>query len=374
MNVSKLTKWKVWFFRLLSICISIFIALVLCEIGVRIIAPQALSGTWLECSVRGGNINKANCTVRHQLKGRLLHYHFNDLHLRDGSPSTGTNRILVIGDSFTFGWLVEETNTFIHKFNELGAHDFPDDSLEFLNGGIAGCGTADYVAFVEDFAPRIHPTAIVVYLNNDDVERSVRSGLFELDAANSNAVIACKPHFVASGLREVVRSSKFYQWSLEHIELVQLVRIAFENKVNRMNLQKVQRVRGVDDPDFGIQLEKALLWHLKKWCDENHCELFILTTGYNAFPNFPLGWDDGNANRKFFDEPAIFFQRNGFIFHDLGPEMFAAVKGNYEKIVIPRDFHPDERGNELIADLSWPWLRSQLQARIGQTNELSAKK
>jgi hypothetical protein len=36
--------------------------------------------------------------------------------------------------------------------------------------------------------------------------------------------------------------------------------------------------------------------------------------------------------------------------------------------VIPRDFHPDERGNELIAGLVWPWLKPQLGQLIDSTN------
>jgi len=146
--MSKSPKWKAWLFRFAAMFISIFIALVLCEILVRIVAPQNLSGTWSERTARGGNINKADWTVRHQLKGRTLHYHFNDLHLRGGPIGTGTNRVMVIGDSFTFGWLVEETNTFVSKFKDLASKDFPAGTFEFINGGTAGWGTADYVAFV----------------------------------------------------------------------------------------------------------------------------------------------------------------------------------------------------------------------------------
>ena len=368
MSFSKPSKWKVWFARLLIIFISIFASLLLCEIGVRLIAPQALSGTWSERTPRGGSINKKNWTVRHQLHDRILHYRFNDLHLRGGPVGPGTNRVLVIGDSFTFGWLVAETNTFVARFNARAANDFPAGTLEFLNGGTAGWGTADYVAFVEDFAPQIQPAAIVVFANNDDVERSVRTGMFKLAAGDANSVVPVKPDFAAAGLRDAVRASRLYQWSLEHVELVQLMRIAFENKVNRVNVERTAAGQAAADSGFGVQLTEALFLRLQKWCDANHCRLFVLTTGYNAFPDFPLGWNDGKGNRRFFEEAPEFFQQHGFNFHDLGPEMSAATHGDFKQAVIPDDFHPDERGHQLIAGLAWPWLKPQLQQMIESQN------
>ena len=374
MSFSKPSKWKVWFSRLLIISISIFASLLLCEIGVHLIAPQALSGTWSERSPRGGSINKKNWTVRHQLHDRILHYRFNDVHLRGGPLGAGTNRVLVMGDSFTFGWLVEETNTFVTKFNARAAKDFPAGTFEFLNGGTAGWGTADYVAFVEDFAPQIQPAAIVVFANNDDVERTVRAGLFKLDAGDSNSVVPVKPNFAAAGLRDAVRTSRLYQWSLEHVELVQLLRIAFENRVNRVNVQRTADSQAAEDSGSGVQLTKALFLRLQKWCAARHCPLFVLTTGYNAFPDFPLGWDDGTGNRKFFDAAPEFFQQNGFIFHDLGPDMSAATDGDFKSAVIPEDFHPDERGHQLIADLAWSWLKPQLQQTLESRNGGGAAK
>ena len=103
---------------------------------------------------------------------------------------------------------------------------------------------------------------------------------------------------------------------------------------------------------------------LRDWCAANHCRLLVLTTGYNGFPKFPLGWNDGIANGMFFREAPDFFSSNGITFHDLGPELSRAVGGDFSSIVIPKDFHPNERGHELIAQLAWPWLKLQLQQML----------
>jgi len=68
--------------------------------------------------------------------------------LRGGPIGAGTNRVLCVGDSFTFGWLLDETNTFVYKLDQFAARDFPVGTLAFLIGGVDGWGTADYVAFV----------------------------------------------------------------------------------------------------------------------------------------------------------------------------------------------------------------------------------
>lgn len=372
MNFSKSSSGRTWFLRLLIVAVTVFIGLLFCEMGVRVIAPQALSGTWSEATARGGIMNRANWTVRHQLYDRVLRYRFNDLRLRGGPVGSATNRVLVMGDSFTFGWLVAETNTFVAKFNARSAQEFPAGTFEFLNGGTAGWGTANYVAFVEDFAAQMKPAAIVVFLNNDDVERSVRCGLYALDAGSSNSIVPAKHEVIAAGMREKLRNSKTYQWALEHLQLVQLGRNAIQRKVIRHNVEKIAMTHGGDHSEFGVQLVQGLFLRLQKWCAANHCELYVLTTGYNAFTDFPLGWDS-RVNQIFFQTAPEFFAANRFEFHDLGPELFAATQGDYKRAVIPRDYHPDERGNQLITDLAWPWLQPRLAQLLEAENTALAK-
>jgi lysophospholipase L1-like esterase len=346
--------------RLIAVFIGTFIGLLLCEVLVRIIAPQDLTGTWFENSPRGNSINKANWTARHQGGRRVVYYHLNDLHLRGGPIGTDTNRVLCVGDSFTFGWLLAEKDTFVCRLGGLAERDFPTEQFEFLNGGISAGGTADFVEFIEDYAPHIRPAAILVFLNNDDVERAMHSGLFRLDPNNSNQVTPVEQHYVVGKFREKMRHMAAYQWLLEHSELVELVRNALAKRIIAAHLKDVAASQTAADDELGVKLEQALFVRLRDWCDTNHCRLFVLTTGYNAFPDFPLGRNDGNANKNFFRKAPEFFSKSGIAFHDLGPEMFTATKGDFSKTIIPGDFHPNERGDELVANLAWPWLKEQL--------------
>ena len=125
-------------------------------------------------------------------------------------------------------------------------------------------------------------------------------------------------------------------------------------------MQRATTRQGAEESARGDQLEKALFLRLRDWCLARNCRLFVVTTGYNAFPDFPLGLASGNVNRKFFSEAPEFFQKNGIAFYDTGPEMFAAARGDYRQLVIPGDLHPDERGAGLLAGFTWLWLQPQL--------------
>ena len=373
MSFSKPSNWKLCFFRLVIFSFSIIAGLLLCEILTRILVPQDFTGTWYENSPHGANINKANWVSRHQVGRRVIYYRLNGLHLRGGPVGDGIHRILCLGDSFAFGYLMAENDTFVSRLGEMARRDFPEKTFEFLNGGIAGAGTGDMVLFTEDFASQIKPSAIVVFLHNDDVERTIGTGLFRLDTNDAGqAVWVPKPSAVKS-LREKLRRNASYQWLLEHSALMEVIRNAVDRNLIAESKKKIASRTPAED-ESNVRLEKALFLRLRHWCDDNHCRLLVLTTGYDGFPQYPFGWKHGNANGLFFSEAAAFFDGNKIPFYDLGPEMSAELHGDFSSIIIPDDFHPNERGNELIAGLAWPWLKPRLIQLINSTNPPGAAK
>ena len=364
---SKSQKWKLRLFRLGMVFVSLFVSLLLCEVLTRIVAPQNLSGTWFERSPRGNDLNKANWTSRQQFGSRRVVYRINDLHLRGDPVGQATNRILCVGDSFTFGLLLDETNTFVHKLGQSAKRDFPAGTFEFLNGGAGGWGTADYTAFVEDFGVQIHPAAVVVFLNNDDVARSVRSGLFALDPGKE-AVMPLKAAVAGAGLKERFRSFRLYQWMLTHSHLTQFLRVRLQGWLNHAGGTSAVQHEAEAEVESDVHLEEALFLRLQQWCLGHGCRLFVVTTGFHAFPDYSFGRSDGAANDKFFAEAPQFFSKNKINFHDIGPTMFEMSKGNYSTLVIPNEGHPNENGSEVIATLAWQWLKPQFQMMLNPSN------
>src|SRR5215475_9802215 len=88
---------------LLVVC-SLIACLVLAEIGVRLFSPQPMNGSVYENALRGYAINKSKGTVLFSIGANKGIYHFTSPHLRGtSSPQVAEGRILVLGDSFTFG-------------------------------------------------------------------------------------------------------------------------------------------------------------------------------------------------------------------------------------------------------------------------------
>ena len=106
----------------------------------------------------------------------MVRYRFGEPHLREvtRTRSEGARRILVLGDSFTFGWLLDDADTYVARLQELVDAEFGPGRFVLLDAAAGGWGTADYLFFLEDFGPQIRPDAVLVFVNIDDIGRSLR--------------------------------------------------------------------------------------------------------------------------------------------------------------------------------------------------------
>lgn len=308
-------------------------------------------------------MNKPDWTSQHQfrLAGRKVVYRINHEHLRGKPIGPGTNRVLCVGDSYTFGWLLDEEATYVRQLHKLANGDFPEGTFEFLNGASGGWGTANYVSFIEDHAAHLEPSVVLVFLNSDDVARSVKSGLYALNPDQTNKLVTVIPQVAGSEVRNWFRNFPAYQWTLQHSHLSQLARLTARKALERadkpVTLSLAQQ--SPEQLEADLLLEMALFLRLKSWCVQHHCKLLVLTPGFDAFLECPLGRENA-ANAAFLSRADAFFKSNDISFHALGPEIFAAAKGDYPSLSIPHNHHPNERGATMIATLSWSWMRSQI--------------
>ena len=128
-----------------SIAISIFAA----EIVARLVAPQNLSGQWrIEAETGGYQLNKDHGESRHQIGDRVVHYNFGEHNLRVGpARPKASHRVLVLGDSFTFGHLLNWQDSYVGRLQKAADDVFGLGAVEFLNAASIGWGTSDYVAY-----------------------------------------------------------------------------------------------------------------------------------------------------------------------------------------------------------------------------------
>ncbi|MBF0147383.1 MAG: hypothetical protein HQL85_14560 [Magnetococcales bacterium] len=367
--------WGVVFILIITFC---SIAM---EAMVRLIAPQNLSGTWLERKGGGLLVNRADDSVRHQFGPRVVTYNLGSFGLRDAVLDSIGKKVLVVGDSFTFGWLLEDKHTYVHHLQEMADSKYGSGKIRFLNGGIGGSGTDSQLRFIEMFGDDIKPDAVVVYLNMDDIGRSIRNKIYAFDGMNETSLTVL-PVTISTyeKLKGMLNDLPFYsqtlQWILERSHLVQLIR----NILSRFNRNTVDwnLERTIPDPKLSssetassanvlradsVQLGKALFLRLKNWTDQRGIALLVLTTGFFN----PNGIKD-DPTYYFTNQCHEFFRQENIAFGDLYPHVLGTmaaggleVMAEREKsLIIHNEVHPNEEGAKAVSRASWPYIKRLL--------------
>ena len=163
------------------------------EISSRIFFPQALSTSWRVLNSDGLLVNRKNSSALHQgFQTEIIKYEFGNLHNRISKNEIESHnkcKYLVLGDSFTFGWLVNYEQTFVNLIEKkINANRLQDNRISFLNSASPGYGIADYVSFIEGNKSNLQKfNGVILFINASDAWRATNSKLFTLDK-NSNLI------------------------------------------------------------------------------------------------------------------------------------------------------------------------------------------
>jgi hypothetical protein len=362
--------------RLTTVLLVLVLSLLVAECGVRIVAPQALSGSWREPGPGGYSIHRAGVVVRHQWRDLVVIYRLNEQRLRGGPLEEGRFRVLVLGDSFTFGWLVEEEDT-------LGA-----GRVQILNGAEGGWGTDCAVAFTEDYGDTIRPDAVLCFVNSWDIGRSLFSGVFEIEDEAALKLRRGTPAQQVGGVARAVASMPGYNWLLEHSHLAQWARNLFvrsqtEGRENPLwdtgepatagaqpspELERRSKPVGQDpERDHRARvMGKALFLRLGAWCRDRKIPLWVATSGRpDLLPADGRGtpWGHTEATMAFRAVAPEFFREQGIAYVDLIPEVRDRAP-DFRRLMIPGEGHPDAEGHRVLADAAWSQLRPLLEPAV----------
>ncbi len=349
-----------FFFSLSLLISSVIISLLLGELLVRVVTPQNLSGSWRVETEKGLLVNKSSGKARHQSGKRVVNYQFHHPHLRGTPVKERGLKILVVGDSYTFGWLVDKEDTYVQLLQKNADEEFGINRFQFLNAAAGGWGAADYVAYVEDFGDAVDPDIILVFLNRGDIIRSLQKNIYTVSDNASSALK--RNHRKPSTWKKVWNQIPGYQWLLEHSHLLQLVRRAILTA--RIGAGGVRREHAPEQaavmdpgplaPDAsgkrGIDLGTRLFSHLNKWCKDRSIPLLVTTTGWHNYEDAANSRDPMSAFMSVADEV---FEKEQIPFMDIFPHMSKELGKDREKYTIKEDGHPNEMGHRLIGNASW---------------------
>lgn len=336
--------------------VSFALAVLFAEVIVRFVSPQNLTGSWVVETSKGLFLNKSSGTAKHQFDKHIVNYKFYEPHLRDTPLTADGIRILILGDSYAFGWLLDKADTYAHRLQEYSDKKFKAGTFRFLNAATGGWGTADYVAFVEDYGQVIRPKIIVVFINTDDIGRSIKRDIYTMEDSHDARLV--RNTMEPSSLRKLARSLPGYQWLLENSHLFQLARKIGYHVVNSPDVPKMIASEGNKGPNStGLNtsprkatlLGQALFRRLKEWCDAHDVLLLVTTTGWHKES---VARSSSESTEEFMLGAQRFFRNIRTSFLDVS-DAVARERKKGGVFTIQGDGHPNEAGSKLTIDNVW---------------------
>lgn len=318
--------------------LSILITILSVEFYLKYFQPQDLSGSWRIRDKTGLILNKNFGESKHVFNKSLLKvkYSFGEYHNRK-YPNLLVDykeKILILGDSFTFGWLLNDEDTFVYLLQKK----FKDKI--FINVAAGAWGTSDHLRYTENYCKEINPKEVWVFVNNDDIKRSIRSNLYKLD--NENNLIKLLPSTsYQQKIKFFFNSTSSYQWLIENSNFFQLIRNSF-----------------VKIPDYNITYDKIKNIQSYQYHNLFAKKLFLELNNKTKLCNatlkvFYIGWPLWNKDYETLDfirlaEKESFFIKNEIIYFNLASTIYISEvhkNVNYYKLA---EGHPNKFGNRNI--------------------------
>ncbi len=215
----------------------------------------------------------------------------------------------------------------------------------------------------------LSPKFVVVFLNTDDIGRSLNRHLYKFSESTSSKLIrtihpiARYPH-----VRELITNP----WIFAHSALWQSLRYAVTTSYSEYrDLPTFHPYTFVFDgkivamPTSGgfygsfqnkdvIRYAEALFLKMNRWCIQHHAKLLIIEIGYRAF----VSSDIHDPTNTFLKNAPAFFAKHHIAFYDTSLSFKKQV--GQTQFWIVGDDHPNVFGAKTIAKVSWPWIKKQI--------------
>ena len=251
-------------------------------------------------------------------------------------------RVVVLGDSFVFGWGVKDNETFSAQLEQS------DPNLEVLNFGVAGYGLDQILLSYREMAHEYHPDVVVIAIYPEDFWRATRS--FR-DTGHA------KPYYTLSGKNLLLHNVPVPQpFELKYNQFPDLIESSqiedfFERSVLfrlfRRAILRMGKDFGWIDPDstdewiLGRQLLKALLSDIQA---DGARPVLVITP--------PDRWFQSSQQDSIKRSLLRFAEREQIPMIDLTPIFLKLIQeSNLTDYYIKDDWHWTPKGHQLVASI-----------------------
>lgn len=304
-------------------------------------------------------------------------YKINSFGFRGKEPGARGRRLLVIGDSYTEGFGLEENETFPFRLEgelkKLGARD-----VEVLNGGTMGYSPALYTIYFDRYFSNLRPNFVLLNLDLSDFADDARYlQIAEYDTAGNPISFPGRNTFPSFLMVYVYRNHsallRFIHQEWQHWHLIKLRR-ENEPKMDRLVGSSPVYVSEADLDHLGIKnCVKPIEMTIKKVMELKQKAnsvgagfgIHMFPSGYNVkkyehLPqsiSFVQAWDQRTrkdfswacyASPKFAEAIKAVAKRQNIPFFDSFPKVMSHPQK--ESLYFSRDAHWNSKGVEFVTE------------------------
>lgn len=247
-------------------------ALLLAEGLTRIFFDEAVQPRFVMDAGYGVRANTPNVVTRHYVPGDYeVRITTNSAGMRGQreypvARVPGTRRILMLGDSFPFGYGVEDQDVVSAVLETLlNAGGTPDAAAaggyEVINLSVAGFGQAEELVTWEKRARDYRPDVVVLFYFDNDIGNNAVAGLYAV-AADGTLARTGRSFLPGTNFQDYLMGFAPTRWLFEHSEAWNLIRHRLSSLIQQ-SLIRDQGFSGYDDTTpKAIALTRALLRQL----------------------------------------------------------------------------------------------------------------
>lgn len=250
----------------LATLIGLAVALLLLEGLVRLFFDEPVQPRFVVDGGYGVRANKAHVDTRHYVPGDYdvrITTNASGMRGQEDYPVErvpGKRRILLLGDSFPFGYGVEDNQAVSAVLEELlNAH--APGGYEVLNLAVAGFGQAEELVTWQARGRTYQPDVVVLFYFENDIGNNAVSKLYRINA-DGHLERTGADFLPGTNLQDSMLSIAPLRWLFEHSEAWNMIRNRLSSIVQK-RLMKQQGLEGYDDASpEALALTRALLAEL----------------------------------------------------------------------------------------------------------------
>jgi len=389
----KLASKKVFLIGILFLIFSVTFSIVLSEWIIRrvypqftlqqaqLVSPKVFKKSKLIPSTLLENLDTQHISLTREFSS---HYTTNSLGYRgpefNVEKSDNVYRILILGDSITFGWGVEDNQTFSYLLQQQFNQEYPDKKIEIINAGWHGSYAPDsYYIYLKNEGLQLNPDLIILNLFpwNDisDLDEMVWK---EMDENSMPVKIQSTARVVRKGYHvETVSSNWKFRLPIlrnSHLAILAMTNLEQNSPAAVDKIKKTLRIpepqtipqTEVEECIYQLECSQRLqtLWQklnnvilgINNLLVKNNIKFFI-----NILPahtqTFPLAEEaqplitQVQPQKQFKD----FFDQNKIEYLD---PLLYFIDGNYSNYFYPKDGHPTAQGHQKLTTALADYLKN----------------